>query len=72
MMEKTPNGYAYAGCTIQDLDRALFCLWSAGCNIQICKLLTPEEYGELLEAQSIVKKLFLSAKQKLIENGIDP
>lgn len=72
MMEKNPNGYAYAGCTIHDLDRAYFSLWSAGSNNMICKLLTPEEYGELLEVTDTVKKLFLSAKQKLIENGIDP
>jgi hypothetical protein len=38
----------------------------------ICKLLSPEEYGELLDATTTVRKLFLSARQKLIENGIDP
>lgn len=72
MMEKTPNGYAYAGCTIHDLDRAYFSLWSAGCNNQICKLLTPEEEDKLLEAQDIIGRLFRSAKKELIINGIDP
>lgn len=72
MMEKTPNGYAYAGYMIQDLDRAYFCIWSAGCNNQICKLLTPEEENKLLEALNIVGKVFRSAKKELIINGIDP
>lgn len=72
MMDKTPNGYAYAGCTIHDLDRAYFSLWSAGENNLICRLLTPEEYGELLDVMSTVKKLYHSAEQRLIENGIKP
>ena len=72
MMEKTPNGYVFAGCTIHDLDRAYFSLWSAGLNNMICELLTPEEYGELLDVTSRVKKLCLSAEQRIIENGIKP
>ena len=72
MMENTPNGHAYAGCTVHDLDRAYFSLWSAVVNNQKCKLLTPEEEDKLLEAQNIIGKVFRSVKKKLIVNGIDP
>lgn len=71
-MDETPNGYAYAGCTIHDLDRALLDLFSARCNQESCHLLTPKEYETLMNAEKDVRHIFLNCKKRLIENGIDP
>ena len=72
MTDKTPNGYAYAGCTIHDLDRALFDLWSARSNQESCHLLTPKEYETLMQAEQQIRFIFLNCEKRLIENGIEP
>lgn len=72
MTDKTPNGCAYAGCTIHDLDRALLDLWSARSNQESCHLLTPKEYETLMKMEQEIRHIFLNCKRRLRENGIEP
>lgn len=69
-VKNNPNRFAYIGCLIHTLDRALDEIASAESNNHVCELLTEEEKEMLKEAYNNVKEVYWSAQSKLKEFGI--
>lgn len=69
-VKNNPNRFAYIGCVIHSLDRALDEISSAEYNDSVCEFLTEEEVDVLEDAYKDIKKIYYSAQDRLKEFGI--
>lgn len=70
MVKNNPNRFAYIGCLIHSLDRALDELSSAEYNDDVCEILSEEERDMLNDAYGDIKHVFYSVQSKVKEFGI--